>query len=188
MPISSRNKWILILVVAPLALLAVLVIGVFTPAVQTFAAKRALGTQGEVARVAVGLSGAELEGISYRQPGLKLSIPAFAADVPVWDAANGKIDVRALVARDIRIEIDPAAMAAADKTAPTSPAGSSTSKPVQPFAGVLKGAELPVNLAVNGLDLSGTITVLGPQPLKADFALTGGGVGLGKQGKIHLKF
>ncbi len=183
---SRRVKLILFLVLAPVALVTVLVVAALTPAVQTFAAKRALdGQGGQVNHVAVGLSGAKLEGISITQPGLKIDVPSFSADVPVMDAAGGKIDVRSLVARDIRIVVDPAAMEASAKAPAASP--SVPEKTPQPFAGLLNAAVLPGELAVNGLDVAGTITVTGPQALTADFALTGGGIGSGKQGKIQLK-
>ncbi len=184
MPMSSRGKWILLLVIAPLALLLLLLVAVLTPAVQTFAAKRALGEQGKVSRVAVGLSGAKLEGISFNQPGLKIEVPSFSADVPVLDAAGGKIDVRALVARDIRVEVDPAALAG--QAGASKPASGAT-KAAQPFSGLLNAVVLPGELTVDGLDVAGTVTVVGAQPLTAEFALTGGGVASGKQGKIQLK-
>ncbi|MCX6936289.1 MAG: hypothetical protein NTU80_00095 [Verrucomicrobia bacterium] len=182
---SRRVKLILFLVLAPVALVVLLVVAVLTPAVQTFAAKKALGEQGQVNHVAVGFSGAKLEGISITQPGLKIDVPSFGADVPVMDAAGGKIDVRSLVARNIRVVVDPAALATSAKASSSSP--SVPAKAAQPFAGLLNAAVLPGDLTVNGLDVSGTITVTGAQPITADFALSGGGIGSGKQGKIQLK-
>src|SRR5690606_17127277 len=98
MPMSRRRKLLLCLVVAPIALLLLVIIALLTPAVQTFAAKRALGDQGTVERVSVGTGGASLSGLKLEQPGLKISVPSFQADIPLIDAARGRIDLRGLVA------------------------------------------------------------------------------------------
>ena len=114
MALSRRSKLILFLVVAPIALVVVLVALAFTSAVQTFAARKALSGQGgDVEKVSVGLGGASLRGLRIEQPGLKLSVPDFRADAPLMDLAGGKVEVRSLVAHDIVVDIDPVAMQAA---------------------------------------------------------------------------
>jgi hypothetical protein len=179
---TRRRKLVLLLVIAPLVLLAGLVAALLSPAVQTFAVRKALADQGEVARVSAGLSGATLTGLKINQPGLLLSSPSFAAEVPVLDLLRGRIDVRSVVARDLVIDFDPVAAAAhAAKAPPKEPA------PAKPFSGVFGAAKLPDNLRIQFLDIAGVVRVAGPQPVSARFALSGGDVAAGGTGKITLR-
>ena len=184
MAMSRRRKLILFLVVAPIVLVTVVVALAFTSAVQTFAVRKALaGEGGEVENVSAGFGGASLRGLRIEQPGLKLSIPNFRADAPLMDLVGGKIDVRALVARDIEIELDPEKMKAAQEPSSEAP---EPSAPAKPFDGVLNAVELP-ELRVDGIDIAGRIRVVGAQALDATFALTGGGIRAGEAGKLELK-
>ena len=183
MALSRRSKLLFILIGAPLALIAIVLIAALTPAVQTFAARKVLAGQGgDVERVAVGFGGASLAGLRLTQPGLNVTVPSFRADAPLIDLAGGKIDVRALVAKDLVVEINPDAMQAASKPAPPAP----PQEPAKPFDGVLNAVQLP-ELRVDGLDLSGRVRVLGAQPVDATFALTGGGIRAGQAGQLILK-
>jgi len=182
MALSRRRKLILILILAPIVLVAILVVAAFTSPVQTFAARKVLAGQGgAVERVDVGLGGAELRGLKIEQPGLKLTMPGFKADAPLLDLAGGKVEVRSVVARDIVVEIDPLAMQAGRKSEEETPA-----EAAKPFNGVLDAAQLP-ELRVDGIDIAGRVRVAGPQPLDATFALTGGGIRAGQAGKLELK-
>ena len=185
MALSRRRKLLLFLVVLPLVLVAVLIAALFTPAVQTFAARKALAGQGgEVERVSVGLGGASLSGLRIEQPGLKLVVPSLRADAPLTDLAGGKVEVRALVARDIVIELDPTKMQAAQTPAEPGPATEKEAK--KPFEGVLREVDLP-ELRVDGIDVAGRLRVAGPQALEANFSLRGGGVRAGETGEIILR-
>lgn len=183
MPMTRRRKLLLLLVAVPLALVLLLVVAVFTPAVQTYVARSALSSQGTVQRVAVGSGGAAITGLSLEQPGVKISIPDFRVDLPVFSAVGGNIDLRALVARGVVIDYDPveAARHAAENPSPIKP-----SPPAGPFDGILRLVTLP-KLQVNGIDLEGELRVSGPQPVTAKFALTGGGIAAGKAGLVELK-
>lgn len=185
MALSRRRKLILFLVVLPLVLVAAAIAALFTPAVQTFAARKALAGQGgEVDRVAVGLGGATLSGLRVSQPGLKLTVPDFRVDAPLTDLAGGKVEVRAMVARDVVVEVDPAAMQAAQGPAEPAPGEKPAAK--GPFKGVLNEVDLP-ELRVDGIDIAGRVRVAGPQPVDATFALTGGGIRAGEAGRLELK-
>jgi hypothetical protein len=183
MAMSRRRKLILFLVVAPVVLVTLVVALAFTSAVQTFAVRKVLaGEGGEVENVSAGFGGASLRGLRIEQPGLKLSVPDFRADAPLMDLVGGKIEVRALVARDIVIEIDPEKMKAAQKPS----AEQEDVGPAKPFDGVLNAVELP-ELRVDGIDIAGRLRVVGAQALDATFALTGGGIRAGQAGKLELK-
>ncbi len=177
-----RRKLVLLLVVAPVALVLLLVIAALTPAVQTFVARRVLADQGSVEHVSVGAGGAEIRGLVLDQAGVKVAVPSVRAELPLVTAAAGKIDVHALVARDVVIDYDPVAAADYAKKHPTPGSG----VPARPFEGILKLATLP-ELQVDGLDFSGVLRVAGARPLTANFTLTGGGVSAGKEGRIELK-
>jgi hypothetical protein len=181
MALSRRRKLLLVLVVLPLLLVALLVAALFTPAVQTFATRKALAGQGgSVERVAAGLGGAEVTRFTIEQPGLRLVVPSLRADAPLTKVAGGMVQVRSLVAHDILIEIDPAAQPAT----PADPAPTET--PSKPFDGLLNAAQLPV-LDIEGIDLSGRLRVAGAQPVDATFTLTGGGIRAGQTGELVLK-
>lgn len=183
MALSRRRKLVLLLVLVPLVLAALLVAALFTPAVQTFAARKALAGQGgQVERVAFGLGGGTIRGLRLERPGLLLSVPELSADAPLARLAGGAVEVRSLVARDIVIELDPAALAA--PSAEQKPVRAR--EPGKPFDGVLRELGLP-GLQVDGIDIAGRVRVAGPQPVDATFVLSGGGVRAGQAGQIELK-
>jgi len=183
MPMTRRRKQLVALVVVPIVLLGLLVGALLTSFVQTTAARQALAGQGGVEKVSVGLGSASLRVLRFEQPGLKVFVPAFDADIPLLDLARGRIEVRRLVARDLVIDFDPAA--ASPREIPTG--GEGVSPAPKPFAGLLSALTLPRGLAVNGVDLAGVLRVAGPTPLAIDFSLTGGEVAAGRQGGFELK-
>jgi hypothetical protein len=183
MALTRRTKVLLIVLLTPVVLLIALAVAAFLPVVQTMAARKALEGQGEVENVSVGMGGAELRGLKWRQPGVEVSVPNFRADVPLFDLAGGRVDLRSLVAKDMVIELDPDLLAEEQKKA--KPAAEE--KPATPFAGILNLAVLPADLRAEGIDVTGIIRVAGKQPLEAVFALTGGGMKAGQEGTLELK-
>jgi hypothetical protein len=184
---TRPRKLLLWLVVLPVFLLLAVVGLVFLPAVQTFIVKRALASRPEIKAqvdtVAVTLGGASVRGLRFEQPGLLVTAPSFEADAPLLDLVSQKIDLTRLVAHDVAIVIDPAA-AAADALANPRPAAAPA--PATPFAGLLKSLALPASLRAGGVDLAGTIRVLGAQPVDAAFTLKGGGIAAGSEGALTL--
>ncbi len=176
MSLTRRTRLVLFLVAVPVLLLLLLIAAAFLPAVQTGVARRVLASEGgSLERVAVGLGGAELNGFALQRPGLRVSVPDLRADVPILDAAGGRIAVLGLVAQDIEVEFDPVAYAAAAPAQPTP-----TAEPPTPFAGVLSSLVLPANLTVDGIDLTGRVRVVGAQAADLTFALRGGGLRAGQ--------
>lgn len=183
MAITRRTKVILIVLLTPLVLVGLLAVAAFLPAVQTMAARKVLAGQGEIENVSVGLGGAELRGLKWKQPGLAVSMPNFRADASLLNLAGGSVDLRSLVAKDVVIELDPDLLAEEQKRA----APKTEEKPATPFAGLLNMAALPADLRAEGIEMTGLVRVAGKQPLEAVFALTGGGIGPGRAGKLELK-
>ena len=186
MPFSRRRKIIIALIVVPIAVVGLLIGALFTSVVQTAAARRALAGKGEVEKVSVGLGGASLRGLRLDQPGLKVSAPAFDADIPLLDLAGGRIQVRRLVARDLVIDFDPAAAAAHAQANPDA-APDAPATPAKPFSGLLSALALPEQLSVDGVDIAGVLRIAGVKPVEVVFSLTGGEVAAGRQGAFELK-
>lgn len=183
MSLSRRSRLLLLLVGLPVALVAALLVAAFLPAVQTSVARRALASQGgSVERVALGLGGAELAGFALEQPGLKVDVPALRADAPVIDAARGNIRVLGLVARDIEVEFDPVAYAAASASRPAAEPA-----PAEPFSGLFASLPVPPGLSVEGIDLSGRVRVAGAQATELSFSIRGGGLRAGNTAAFTLE-
>ncbi len=177
---TRRRKLALMIVFVPLPLLALLVAALLVPAVQTFAAQKALAGQGGVERVAVGFSGATITGFKVEQPGLSISSPSLEVNAPLLDLVRGRIDLRSIIARDIVVDFDPSVAAKA-------PPDDKPSEPRKPFAGVLGSVNTPNGFRIQFVDISGMVRIAGPRPLTARFAVSGGGVAAGETGKIALR-
>jgi hypothetical protein len=185
---TRPRKLLLWFVVLP-ALLILFGVGLlFVPAVQTFVVQRALASQSQVKAqvdaVAVTLGGANLRGLRFEQPGLLVTAPSLEADVPLHGLASRKIELTLLVAHDVAIVIDPSASAADALANPRLTAA--TPAQTSPFAGLLKALALPASLRAGGVDIAGTIRVLGAQPIEAAFTLKGGGIAAGSEGAFTL--
>ena len=165
---------------AALAIVLVVVVALaFTPGVQTWAARKFAPATPEltvaVGGVNAGLNGARVENIRIVQPGLVLTIPSAEVEVNVADAAGGKIEVRRLVAKGWILDLsDPDGSEKKDKDSSDIPAT---------FDGLFKLIQLPFDLAVDGVDLSGEVIL--PEG-RAQVSITGGGIATGKDGKFTL--
>ncbi len=185
---ARPRKLLLWFVVLPVLLILVCVGLLLVPAVQTFIVRHALASQSQVKAqvdaVAVTLGGANLRGLRFEQSGLLVTAPSFEADVPLLGLASRKIELTRLVAHDIAIVFDPSASAADALANPrlTAAAPAQTS----PFSGLLKSLVLPASLRAGGVDIAGTIRVLGAQPIEAAFTLKGGGIAAGSEGAFTL--
>lgn len=171
----KRPLRLFLIVAASLVALVALLVGLaFTSPVQTWAVRRAVsgvpGTKIEVGRASLGLSSVRLENVRVEQPGLVLTLPRFELELPLLDAAKGKVAVARLVAKGWTLDLTSAAPAPA-KTAPMA------------FDGVFKFLKLPVGLSLERAELEGDVIQTGG---KTHVALTGGGLGAGKEGAFKL--
>jgi len=180
----KRSRIFLFAALSLVGLLAVGLILVFTPAVQTWAARKALagqpGLTASLERVSVSLGGVSVKGLVLEQPGLRVSVPSLEANLPIIAAARGRIDLESCVAKGWVVEIDPAAMAG------SSQASSAPAKDSAGFGGVFDLLQLPVDLSAGTLDVEGRVIVRGAEAVDATVALTGGGLGAGKTGKLRI--
>lgn len=187
-----------------LALLVVIAVALaFTPGVQTWAARKfAPATPGltvVIGGVNAGLNGARVENIRVVQPGLVLTLPSAEVEVNVIDAAGGKVEVRKLVAKgwilDLTAPLDvnaslnpPSAVSDPSRALPSSGHNDFTFSVVsertkESFDGIFKLIHLPVDLAVDGVDLAGEVIL--PDG-RAQVTVTGGGVAAGSDGKFAV--
>ncbi len=197
---------LLLLGLIAFALVLVVVITLaFTPGVQTWAARK-LAPSGpeltvDIGQVNAGLNQTRVENIRVVQPGLALTIPSAEIEVGVLSAAGGKIEVKRLVAKDWILDLtapvapapEPATRGMDDpKSADTvKPAARPSTAPAKrpeesaqaAFEGLFKLLELPFDLLVDGVELTGEVIL--PDG-RAQVSITGGGIASGKDGKLAL--
>ncbi|HEY8933547.1 MAG TPA: hypothetical protein VIM44_09565, partial [Rariglobus sp.] len=192
-------RFILIGVASLLLLLALVVTLALTPGVQTWAARKFAPASSaltvDIGSVSAGLKRTRVENIRVVQPGLVLTIPSAEIEVSVIDAAGGKIEIKRLVAKGWTLDLTaplaaPApSIATAVETKPTAspkpaaPAAKPEEAARTAFNGLFKLIQLPFDLAVDGVDLSGDVIL--PQG-RGPVSITGGGIASGKDGKFAL--
>jgi hypothetical protein len=179
------------------ALLTVAAVGVaLTPAFQTWAARQALADSPvTVERVALGLSGARLEGITLSQPGLRIRVGSIATlhSVGPWLGAR-RLEVEELKVLDVVVEQVPAApetaagtTTAANATKPdqAKPAPAAATPPAnrEAFSGLLAPARLPFDVRLARLLVQGR-AALGPGQT-ATFKVTAANLATGGEGKLE---
>lgn len=174
---------ILLIGLAALAILLVIVVALaFTPGVQTWAARKFAPATPDlsvsIGHVDAGLHQTRLEDVRVTQPGLLLTLPSAEVEVGVLDAAGGKVEVKRLVAKGWILDLT-----APNTTTSTTPKKTPEESARTAFDGIFKLLELPVDLRVDGVDLSGEVIL--PEG-RAQVAITGGGIASGRDGKIAL--
>lgn len=183
-------RFVLIGLVTLAGLLLVATLLAFTPAVQTWAARRALagqpGYQITLGRVAAGLHAVKLESVRYQSGGAILDLPAAAADLSVIDAiGRDRLAIRSLVARGWVLDLTGAnGTTPAAGAAPATPEAAATAVALV-FRGIFTDLRLPADLAVDGVDLAGEVILPGPpgQPAtRAQVTVQGGGIAGGREG------
>lgn len=185
----------------------------FNSGVQTWVARKLLAGQPSVKAtlesVAIGLGRAEVKALRAEINGAVLTVPSLSVELPIIAAGiSQKVSVGKLTARGWSIDLSktaapPPASTSATNVAPA-PGRAATPLPATPnsvvaanqaavaraFAGVLAQLRLPVDLALDGLDLEGEV-IFPPAPgggpaARARVILTGGGLGFGKEGRFQL--
>ena len=209
-------KPVRILLIALGALAAVLILAVvlaLNSGVQTWAARKAIagqpGVQATLGSLSAGLNRIELKDVRAVQAGAVITLPALTVDLPLVSAGlSQKVTVTKLVARGWTLDLSkatPPAAAAPPKTtvlhvSPPSFSLLASAYAADPaaaapavaalFQGVFAQLQLPVDLALDGVDLDGDIILPpatgGAQTARAHLTLTGGGLGAGRDGRFNL--
>ena len=170
-------------------LLGVFVALAFNPGAQTWAARQFAPASPALTitfdGVDTGLQRTRVNNLKVVQPGLVFSLPSAEVDVNLLDAAREKIAVKRLVAHGWILDRTAPGGAATDPVSAHSstlaPSAASAEQHARAaFNGLFAHLQLPVDLAIDGLDLEGDVIL--PEG-RIHIAITGGGLKAGHEGK-----
>lgn len=174
------------IVLLGVVLLMGLLVGVaLIPAVQTWAVRKAVagqpGLKLEVGRVAAGFSTTELRDLRFEQDGLVVTVPRILVAYSVLDYISHKrIDVGQIEVQGLMVDARKMTAAAPATKAPVEGPAKAPA-----FVGVLHLAQLPLDVRLGNLAINGRALLPGDRSV--DFALTGGGIEIGKRGQLAWK-
>ncbi|MEI6861430.1 MAG: hypothetical protein WCL04_04175, partial [Verrucomicrobiota bacterium] len=171
-------KIILVLSGVAALLVAVLVGLAFTPAVQTWAVRRAVanvpGAKIEVGRASIGLHAVHLENLRVTQSGLVFTLPAADVELSVLAAARGQISIARLTANGWTADLTSAAL-----TPPTA----ATPAPAATFDGIFQVLRLPFALSLTTAEIEGDVIQAGG---RTHLTVSGGGLGSGQEATFKI--
>ncbi len=194
-------RFLLVGVAVIVVLLAAVIALAFNSGVQTWAAHKAIAAQPSLnlalGGVSAGLNVTRVENIHFVQPGFALTLPAAEIEVSVIDAARSRVAVKHITAKGWTLDLSqqPATTVGSPGASLSSSAGSvSPAKPALPpaeaareaFTGIFKQLHLPVDFALDGLDIEGDVILAAGQGT-VHVTITGGNLGAGLDGKIVFK-
>lgn len=189
------------------ALVVLVLVLALTPAVQTWAARKAVagqpGLKADIGRVAVGLSSVSVRDTRLQQDGLILILPSADIELPLLSAAGKKIAIQRLTAKGWTVDLT---APVAGKTAAVMPVARratagylgliSSAQAQMPaaatqavFAGVFQQLQLPVDLSIETMELEGDVIfpVAPGQPAgRAHIVIKGGQLGVGRDARIVI--
>lgn len=194
---------VLLVGIAVLAILLLAAVGIVcTSGFQTWATRRALAGQTEMAvsvgRVSAGWQRVRLENIRVERAGTVLTLPTAEIGLPVASAAlRQTVSVRRLEASGWTLDLTHAPLPAPIVTATGAEPGRNsslvssamaTALPPVVFSGIFNQLKLPVDLALDGVNLAGEVILPALPGRPADHVkvtLTGGGLASGHPGKFE---
>lgn len=172
-----------------------------TSKVQTWALRKAVSGQPgmtlEFESVGAGFSGADVSELKFTQDGIVVTAKVIAVRHSAWDYVSKKlINVGSIQVDDLLVDLrnmksTPSAAAPAPTKAPTGAsnqgqAATTPAKKVDPkalFEGLLKEAQLPVDIRLDTFALKGKALL--PDNQTVGFDVKGGGIGAGQRGKAE---
>jgi len=183
-----RAKRTVLVTLGALVLLAALAVGAaFTPAVQTWAARRVLSSHvrgATLGRLSLGTSRASVEGLRVEWGGAVLEVPRADAELGVLSAALGRgLLVRNLTAKGWALDLTRRAPA----TAPAQAGAGAGARAAETIGAVLSAFNVPENVSLDGVDLEGAVFLpddAGRPIGRAQVRLTGGGLAAGRGGRF----
>ncbi len=175
-------------------LVAVIAVLALSPWVQTRVAHRFTPSSPECAvslgRVAAGLHRSRVDNLRVVQPGLVITVPSVEVDLDLIAAARGQVAIKRLAAHgwvlDLTAPLTPPVgpRPLVDPSAPAAPPAARVLPHARAaFEGLLARLNLPVDLAVDGVDLSGDVLLPEGQ---VHVVINGGGLAAGKEGTWAL--
>lgn len=207
------KKPVRLLLIGAAALVVLLVAAVVVASnhrFQTWAARRALASRpalhATLGSVSAGLDHVELKGLRVEANGAVLTLPALAADLSLISAgASHKILITRLVAKGWTLDLSKAVKVGQVFDLPSArpvvlaprgfsllssayaaePTAVATAAATQLFQGIFSQLQLPVDLALDGVDLAGDV-ILPSGGGTAKLTLTGGGLAAAREGRFAL--
>ena len=200
---------LLICLTLAIALVAILAIAAFVPAVQSLIARMALptrpGVQVSWASLSAGFSAVEVTDLHVEADGAVLTLPSLVAKLPlkpaVWDR---NIAIRNLVAKGWTLDLTrwpepadteaPAPAGGASGSSggmPASPQGEefSARKALRAVLGIFRDGKLPCEGSLDGVEMEGDVLLAVPaerEPVRVHVILKGGGLAAGRTGDFAL--
>lgn len=186
-------RFLLLGALALVVLLAVLVAVAFTSSFQTWAARKAVAAQPDaritVQRVSAGMRRVQVEQVQLERPGVALTLPAAELELGLLDAAlHRQVGVTRLVAKGWTLDLTKTGATGTDAPvapAVTDPATAAATAVATVFRGVFDQLKLPVDLALDGVELEGDVifpTAPGQPPGRAKVSLRGGQLAANREG------
>ena len=180
-----------------IALITVLVLTAVAPAVQTWAAQKALrdrpGITGSLESLSAGFGEVDIEGLQLEANGMAITLPSLRAKLPITDAAlRGKILIRSVVAKGWTLDLSRAAKPPGSQE----PGVPAAAEPISPqgvaraFGGILSGWKLPFDVSLDGVELEGDVlfaSTAGEPPARVHVVITGGGMSSGHEGEFAVE-
>jgi hypothetical protein len=183
-----RAKRTVLVTLGALALVAALAAGAaFTPAVQTWEARRFLSSHvrgSTLGRLSVGPSRMSIEGLRVEWGGAVLEVPRAEAQLGVLSAALGRgLLVRNLTAKGWTLDLTRRVAAAA----PAQAQAGAGARAAETIGAVLGAFNVPRDVSLDGVDLEGAVFLpddLGRPMGRAQVRLAGGGLAAGRSGRF----
>lgn len=200
-------RLLLVVVAVMAAALAAVVAAAFIPAVQTWAARMALAARpalhGSVGSVAAGWRKVDVSGLHLELNGAVLTLPSLEAELPLGSSAwDRSLRVHRLVAKGWTLDLTRAKAPSIAQSARLRPprggflpaAYAADAGPggaaVQVFQGIFGGLVLPLDVAIDAVELEGDVLAPGP-PGRATVlihvAIAGGQLGSGRLAQFTVE-
>lgn len=180
-------RLVLIGAAAIVVLLAAAVTIALNSSFQTWMVRRALADQpalgATVGKVSAGFGRVEVHDLRVDNAGVIATVPRVVAELPLLSAAfRDRVLVSRLVATGWTIDLS---KPAAGRPRSSEPSASVASSAAAAFAGVFGFLELPVDLAIDAVQLEGDV-ILPAGRGKGKVNVSGGGLGVGREGRFLL--
>lgn len=192
---------ILVGILITIVVLIAIAVGLaLTPAVQTWAVRKATANQPgltlDVQHVAVGLSGADLDRVHVVKDGMIINADHVSSKYTAWDfISHRKINVDDLTVDGLVVDLShPAAAPASEHAGTETPASGKatstkssnpTAEPAQPFNGILNQIQIPYDVRIARFSVPGRAIL--PNDQTVTFELHGSDIGTGQRGTVDWK-
>ena len=192
------------IIAAAMVVVVIAVIGlVFNASFQTWLLRRTLAAQHAdritVVRVSAGWQRVDLQGLHVERNGAVLTVPRLETELPIFSAAwSRKLFVSRLVAKGWTLDLSkvgqaagvPSTVSGAAQAGPPGPVAGLPPSPAvaaaQAFAGIFTSLDLPVDVAIDGVELEGSV-VLPAGRGSTRVSITGGGLGARREGRFDFR-